>query len=408
MPPRPSRGVPVSACGRVLCAARRPGDPPRLLAGLLVGTPGLSVLFVGHTALSSRCFAMFFFEYSGTPCYRSCFWTVLCLFGLKEKMEGTFGSVDEANYLNSVLSSSEEGCELVERLVILSSSGTLWSGKAGYEAVLDLDLLSSEGVRRFAGMVSAVGVPGYGQPGGVVSWTVESKAFLQCLSYCDPKPDRPLICNRLKQMQQFIVGVDDLFFEKSSQGMKGYRQLKAGMNINWEQVQSFILREEFEFGFTFRHPRVMDAIKDMESCSERGEGGCSGGRWELVGSMVGHNFLCMMCSCFTLGEREGSMLAAIKCFDEQDVCFVELANSTGTGYVGDVREQVLALSESCVAGCGSPAYVVRRQFDVDIKRNSDEFAARSSVFAFLRTRFRAGPQFLRDLPDDYGHPMDHL
>lgn len=229
-----------------------------------------------------------------------------------------------------------------------------------------VDLLSDGGCSLHARRMSSV------------SRYVESSAFLSNTHLDVSRPLR-VVCCTLGGLRLLVHFIDFHFFYVRSCGSGSYRCRRNGWEVDWKAVRLQL--------FSFPRSIVRLAYRDLRFQSLVGTlSSHAAGSDDTCSSVVQCSFLHFLSSFYCLGD--GAFLSVLMLFDSLDVeivfpCEIPFIQ------VRDVR-------------FGSPANVFRLNFDASPSSSSDEFASRSPIFAFLRRRFREGPHFRPDLPDDYG------
>ena len=175
--------------------------------------------------------------------------------------------------------------------------------------------------------------------------------------------------------------------------------MKAGCDIDWESVGQLVSRDNLEFGFTFRNPKIMEVLRSMESVTHHS---ISVGR---VFESLGPNVLFMICSRLVAGITEEDMLPVVMTFHKRDVEYVEMVHRTGCHCLGDSGDGLLPLCHERNGNLGSVAFSVMTRCNPGGISHSDDFAQQSSVFRYLRDVFRSGASFRKDQNDDYGQPL---
>ncbi len=294
------------------------------------------------------------------------------------------------------LASSVDGAELLHRLRVACFSGLPWAKKIIPEIIKELELLGCVSLREFLLSTESVSsVLHYGVGGGVLSSTIENPNFARYLRYCDPSPTSSIVCERLKQLRFLVASIDKLFLEVSGDGVGVFRVLKSGSEVDWAAVRDLFGRPDLEYGFTFRNPRVMEALQNLEGCTQSEH--CVG----HVNSNLGPNILAMVCLCWMSGTCDRRILEAVKVFHENDLKYVGVVKETHGNYLGDVDvNSVLPLTHERMDKKGSLAYFLRRRFDYNYSEHSDVFSDRCMVFKYLRDQFRLGPLYRSDDDDD--------
>jgi hypothetical protein len=299
----------------------------------------------------------------------------------------------------ATLITSDEGSEVVYRVSLAGFSGLPWCRNVVADAVRELDLLSSDCLKTFSVQArSLISHDQYGVVDGVMSPLLESLSFLRYLTYCDPTPSPALVCCRLKQIREVVGELDRLFFCIDGIGVNSERHLKPGRDVEWDKVGLLLARDDLEFGFTFRNPKIMEVLSSMEAVSQHN---VSVGR---VFDHLGPNLLAMMCRCIDM-DSDQHMLPVVKAFHQRDVQYVKLVQNTRCHCLGEAPENILLLCHERLDGVGSLAFGVMHRLDRSNLGNSDALTAKSLVFRFLRDEFRAGPQYRSEVDDDYGQPL---
>jgi len=220
--------------------------------------------------------------------------------------------------------------------------------------------------------------PMYSRRMSSVSRYLESSDFLSS-PYLDLSLPLCRVCCTLDGLRLVTHHIDVHFFFVRSSGSGVCRSRRNGWEVDWKAVRlDLFSMPRSIFRLAYRELNFRSLLGSLSSHAVGSVGSCS--------SVVQCTFLHFLSSfcCFD----DGTFLSVLMQFDSLDVETM-IPVEIPLIQLRDVR-------------FGSPANVFRMNFDDSRSRNSDDFAARSPVFAFLRRRFREGPNFRSDVCDDYG------
>lgn len=215
------------------------------------------------------------------------------------------------------------------------------------------------------------------------SRVLESPEFALSL---DPSIDLDRKCSILCQLRFAVSRVVDIFYVLENAGGRRYRRRRSGDEIDWRSdVIPLFQEESLLFGEVYRLPVFCSLISSVSEEPHGDFGAVTG----YTGASFLHFLVSFHCSC------EDDHVAALRVFNAVDRA--------------TVSSDQLLLSEDRDPIVGSAAYYFRRSFDTTGSQCSDDFAAVSPVFSFLRHCYRSGPLHVANDADDIGQPRSgHL
>jgi hypothetical protein len=258
----------------------------------------------------------------------------------------------------------------------------------------------------------------------VLSWGVESYRFDDSLdAHLSAGDRRAVLC----QLRYVMSHVADIFYEVEFANGKRQRRRRVGNEIAWkEKVIPLLESVDLRFYDVFRHRCIHYFLSSIGDDNHgRSRSGCVFGGAEPT-------FLHFMASFKADDEVDSGQLDVFKLYDLLDAESLD-AKQPSIGQKRKIDDYSLSsqrdndqsdpnggagrqcklddilnvrCSQQRCLNFGSAAFVYRRLFAGSVSGDPSSFCKKSSVFHFLYSQFKAGPEYRDDTEFDVGAPID--